>query len=167
MIPQGRRADYILPAYAGAALLAAWGVGEAARERGRWVLTLASVVTVGMTVGLGVYQWRWSAAAKSGEGERILALVDRAEQLADGRPIATYEVGYTPVQALLGTNDPMDERMLTRIKDGGVLITSRAAWEPIAPRFEGRARIITETPLLKESGVRLLLIDMRGPAEDP
>ena len=77
-----------------------------------------------------------------------------------GRPIAVYRVGYTPVQALLGRNDPMDETALDRLDGGGVLITSEAAWDEVDERFAGRATEIDATPTLPESNTALLLVDI-------
>jgi 4-amino-4-deoxy-L-arabinose transferase-like glycosyltransferase len=160
MIPAGRRADYILPAYAGAAILAAWVVGEAVGERGRWVLALARFVALTLAVALGVYQISFSAAAKTRAGEHLHQLVRQAKRLSFGRPIAVYRAGYTPVQALLGRNDLMDSSALARLESGGVLITSEAAWEAVEERFADRATILSETPKLPESNVTLLLIDI-------
>jgi 4-amino-4-deoxy-L-arabinose transferase-like glycosyltransferase len=160
MIPQGRRADYILPAYAGGAILAAWVVGEAARERGPWVLALAAAAVLGVTFALGVYQINYSPAAKTGAGERIYQIVRSAKRLSFGRPIVVYEVGYTPVQTLLGRNDPMDERALDRLEEGGVLITSEAAWEAVEERFGNRAMVIDKTAGLPQSNVVLLLVNV-------
>ncbi len=213
MIPQGRRADYLLPSYAGAAVMAAALVDASQRREGlhralthillgatliggiaaivmyttapaknSWALLCGIIGVVSGAVGLlavhrrrydrgavagafamvailGVYQNAMSSNAKSQAGEHIHTLVREAASLQTqtNAPLAFYDVGYTPVQPLLGRHQPTDERALASVADGGVLIASRRSWGHVTERFGGRATIVLETPKLPESGVSLIL----------
>ncbi len=110
---------------------------------------------------LGIYQCSFSDAAKTRGGDYVLAVAEFVKDHANGEPVACYQISSAPVQALLGMNEPMDERALAKIARGGVLVTSLSAWDLIAPQLEDRATLLLLTPRLPSSKVELLVVRVR------
>jgi len=102
----GKRADYIAPACpAGAVLASLWLVHqgpEALRLRPRQV-ALSGLAVV---VLIACYELSGVAASNEAYGRNILTFVRRVRQQTHGQPIFFYRTGYTPIQALLGYNQP-------------------------------------------------------------
>jgi hypothetical protein len=132
----GKRSDYLEPAFpAGAVIVAVWLATEGRR---RWRIRAEYWAAAGLVVALvvGVYEWRISDAARSGYGENIRAFVRQVERQTRGQRIRFEQTAYTPIQSLLGYNQPDDAaaidgpaRWLIRPADrDGAMIVSDPIW---------------------------------------
>lgn len=104
----GKRADYLAPAYPAAAVLAAFWLtceGHRLLNMRAWQPALAGLVVALM---FGAFGWFWSAAAVDGYGNHLVSFADRVEQKTRGLSIHFENTRYTPIQALLGYNQPPD-----------------------------------------------------------
>ena len=59
-----------------------------------------------LALSIGVYEYWMSDAARSGYGQNVRAFVQQIQQQAHGQPIRFEQTGYTPIQSLLGYNQP-------------------------------------------------------------
>ena len=104
-IPPSKRADYLLPAYPAAAILAAYGMVELARR----VCLRPAVVAIGpllMAGYLAQWEWRRSPEAKSGYTQNLVAFVDDVRKIVPrDEPIISLVKGYQPALVLLHRYD--------------------------------------------------------------
>lgn len=155
-----RAGDAVVSALAIAAFLVALiGLWRLHRRRYDQAAALACLA---LACGLGVYQLAMSGAAKDATPRELATVIAKAQRqsAAHGWPIASYQVGYTPVQALLGRNDPMDDRALEPVRRGagGVLIVGKRVWEATATDLMPRSRVLHVTRPLSESDVQLMVV---------
>lgn len=152
--------DYRKLMYVAAAVAVVGGVSVLLAIHRRAYLAGAVAGAFAIAGACGFFGVTWAKAAQERSGDYVTVLVEQAERLAaqDDRPIVVYEPGYTPVQALLGTNRPHDERALDRLSGRDLVITSLAAWEKVEPGLRGRGELLLQTPPLAESGVDLVLL---------
>ncbi len=104
----GKRADYLAPVYpAGAVLSAFWLMVEGPRiwRLNWWQPAVAGLVFAAV---VSLYECCWSPAAVDGYGDRIVAFSQDVHRHTQGQPIHFEHTGYTPIQALLGYNQPPD-----------------------------------------------------------
>ena len=105
----GKRADYLAPAYpAGAVLAAYWLMVEGPRL---WKLRPWQPAAAGLVfaVVLGVYECGFSPAAVDGYGDRAETFVHSVNKRTQNKPIHFEQTGYTPIQSLLGYNQPPNQ----------------------------------------------------------
>lgn len=142
----GKRADYLLPALpAGAVLASFWLVYEGPR---RLCLRPWQVAGAGLAVAMVIagYELAASPAARAGYGENTRAFVRQVRQRTGGQPIRFQETGYTPIQALLGYNQPEGETL--KLLDSPWLVK---------PRHEPGA-VVTSAPISVDSKDQALIL---------
>ncbi|MEZ6193322.1 MAG: hypothetical protein R3C45_18775 [Phycisphaerales bacterium] len=132
----GKRADYLTPAYPVAAVVVAvWLTGEGRR---RWRIRAGYWAVAGLVVALafGVHEFCIGDAARSGYGENIRMFVRQIHHQTRGQPIRFEQTAYTPIQSLLGYNQPdrvdppdVPARWLVRPADrDGAVVISDPIW---------------------------------------
>jgi 4-amino-4-deoxy-L-arabinose transferase-like glycosyltransferase len=102
----GKRADYLAPAYPAAAVLVSlWLVTEGLRRMRvqAWRWAAGGLV---LSVLICVHELTISSAAREGYGRNVRAFVRQVQMATHGQPIRFEQTLYTPVQALLGYNEP-------------------------------------------------------------
>lgn len=132
----GKRADYLAPAYPMASIVAAfWLVVEGKRllRLRAWQPAAAGLA---IALALGAYEWAWSPAAAEGYGMHAVHFARRVHDITGGRHVQFRDVGYTPVQPLLGRNqtpadlaaEPFAPWVVMPVKDAEPLICSEPIW---------------------------------------
>ena len=131
-IAPGKRADYLLPAYAAAAMLAAFGLVELLR-RVRLPVALAAIAPVAMAFYLSQYELRRSPEARSGQTRSLLAFVREADSIVGRRePIVSVVKGYQPFLSLLHRHGGNRARVEDLTYGTWVLAPRNDAWMPYA-----------------------------------
>lgn len=100
-IPEGKRTDYLAPAYPVASILAAYGLVVVLRRYGVTPLRLAIAAVVLVAIFID-YQWRRSPEAVGREGEKFKSFARAVQEVAGDDPIVFTELGFHPLQTLLG-----------------------------------------------------------------
>jgi hypothetical protein len=104
-VPPSKRADYLLPAYPAAAILAAYGMIELSR-RVRIPAAVVAVVPLLMAVYLAHWELRRSPEAKSGYTRNVVAFARDVRKIVPrDEPIISLVKGYHPTLVLLGRFD--------------------------------------------------------------
>jgi hypothetical protein len=129
-IPPSKRADYLLPAYPAAAIVAAYGMIELAR-RVRIPIAIAPIAPLLMAVYLAQWEWRRSPEAKSGYTRNVVAFADAVRKTVPrDEPIIFLVKGYHPTLALLHRYDGNRARP-DDLKPGTWIIVPRQADWPV------------------------------------
>jgi len=132
----GKRADYLAPALPAVAVLASfWLVFEGRRQWGMRVWQ-AALIGLGVALLAAGYQLAGSAAAREGYGGRVVHFTQDVTRITNGQPIRFEHTGYTPLQPLLGYNQPEGDadrvsgaRWLVKPVDGpGAALVSEPIW---------------------------------------
>ncbi len=128
----GKRADYLLPALPAASLLAAaWMIygGKRGPSLRPWKWGVVGLV---VAVVIGVYQFTNTRAVRSQYGEHLIEFISQVEEVSLGEPIYFDRTGYTPIQSLLGYNEPdslgrvLDKSywLIKPVEESGAAVTS-------------------------------------------
>jgi 4-amino-4-deoxy-L-arabinose transferase-like glycosyltransferase len=101
-----KRADYVAPAVAPGALLAAWWLIRAAGPR-RWPVVASLVASGAILLGLTIWNERDDAAPAPGFGDEIVAFARAAGEIIEREPhpVAFTWTGSTLLQAMLGFSE--------------------------------------------------------------
>ncbi|MGB7160782.1 MAG: glycosyltransferase family 39 protein [Tepidisphaeraceae bacterium] len=131
-IPEGKRIDYLAPAYPAAAAMAAYALVVLLR-RARLGATWAGALGVGLALWFTYYQWRLSpeAVGRSGDNVKVFARDVRKVVGPDQRIVFT-ELGFHPLQTLIGIHetDPLPPDALAQ---SGWLIAPASDFPGVAP----------------------------------
>jgi 4-amino-4-deoxy-L-arabinose transferase-like glycosyltransferase len=101
----GKRADYLLPVYPAAAILAAYALVTIA-ERVRIPATALFVLPLLMAAYLAHWEFRRSPEAKSGHTRALIAFTRQVEQIVPrDQPLIVLVKGYPPILSLLHRYD--------------------------------------------------------------
>jgi len=103
----GKRPDYLAPALPAVAVLASqWLVFEGHRA---WGMRSRHAAAAGLLFAmlLAAYQFVGSAAAREDYGEHILTFTREVQRLTHEEGILFEDTEYTPLQSLLGYNQPV------------------------------------------------------------
>ncbi|MCC7146651.1 MAG: hypothetical protein IT443_09410 [Phycisphaeraceae bacterium] len=154
-IPVLKRDDYLLPAYAGAAVLVGWLIQEAVKRwpgAGKWLPgATVAVALIFLAVSVANDFW-WKPQTKDRMGDRVkeFAQVIRQET-AGSRRIVFVKTGYHPLQALLGMNQGTIEPTPAQL--------AQAQWVvmPLPLGGDGAAAVAISKPLPR-------VIDKKDPA---
>lgn len=103
-IPEGKRIDYLAPTYPVASILAAYGLVIVLRRYGVTPLRVAVAAMLLVVVFID-YQWRRSPGAVAREGEKIKSFAREVRRVAGEERIVFTELGFHPLQTLLGRHD--------------------------------------------------------------
>ena len=111
-IPEGKRQDYLAPAYPAASALAAYVMLVLLRRLnlGKVGVTWAGLAGVALVIAFTNYQWRQSPEALEQSGEHVKAFARVVRQhVRPGERIVFTELGFHPLQTLMGIHetDPM------------------------------------------------------------
>ncbi|GAB4194785.1 MAG: hypothetical protein Kow00105_09020 [Phycisphaeraceae bacterium] len=132
----GKRADYLMPAYPMGAILAAyWLLSDGVRLRNLrpWQPVILGLVLV---IGFVTYDRTLSSAARTDYGNRVVSFTKQVAERINGQPVAFRNTRYTPIQSLLGHNDPPGEKhessralwLIKPVDDTAPLIQSEPIW---------------------------------------
>jgi 4-amino-4-deoxy-L-arabinose transferase-like glycosyltransferase len=115
----GKRPDYLAPAYPAAAMIAACallGLKRPTSDRAPspptkngfpFTLPIGVAAVLVVTVILAVFELKFSNAARDGYGEAMIQFTREVRRITRGEPVTFAQTGVTSLQALLGKNDPM------------------------------------------------------------
>ena len=96
---------YLAPAYPAAAVLAVHGALTTFRNPSRTAAALTTLSLV-VCIGLGVHNLFWSNAARFSFGDAATRFAREARGIVGEDPVAFLIHGNSPVQALMGRNQP-------------------------------------------------------------
>ena len=131
-IAPGKRADYLLPAYPVAAMLAAFGMVELLR-RIRLPVAVAAVAPVAMAFYLSQYELRRSPEATSGHTRALLVFMREVDSVVQrDEPTVSVVKGYQPYLTLLHRYGGNRARMEDLTYGTWILAPRDDAWTPYA-----------------------------------
>ena len=131
-IPPSKRADYLLPAYPAAAILAAYGMIELAR-RVRVPASVVAIVPLLMAGYLAHWELRRSPEARSGYTRNVVAFVNDVRKIVPrDEPIISLVKGYHPTLALLRRFDGNRARATDLTPGTWIIAPRQLDWPPYA-----------------------------------
>jgi 4-amino-4-deoxy-L-arabinose transferase-like glycosyltransferase len=129
-LPPGKRADYLLPAYPAAAILAAYGIVELAR-RARIPVAVATLAPLLMAIYLAHWEIRRSPEAKTGYTRAAVTFARDVRRIVPrNEPVVFLVKGYHPTLALLRRYDG-NRATLDDLRDRTWIIAPRQEGWPV------------------------------------
>ena len=107
-VPEGKRQDYLAPAYPPASALAAYSTAMLLRRvnLGRLGVTWAGLAGVALVIAYTHYQWRRSPEALERGGENVKAFAREVRRhVPRGERVVFTELGFHPLQTLMGIHE--------------------------------------------------------------
>ncbi len=107
-VPEGKRQDYLAPAYPAASVLAAYSTVVLLRRLnlGKLGMTWAGLAGVALVIAYTDYQWRRSPEALERSGEHVKAFArDVRRHVPPSERIVFTELGFHPLQTLMGIHE--------------------------------------------------------------
>lgn len=153
-----------------AALAGVMGIVALVATHWRRYRVAALAGTLVMVGNLGLYQTTLASPGVQRRGDALHAVVQVARDAAarSSLPVVCHEVGTIgseAIPALLGQNQPWDERALSGLwaGKGAILVVGEAAWAKVGDVFAERATPLARTAVLPNRGstvqVRVVRID--------